>query len=92
MLRSTNNGVKPTIMALRKLARGPIPKPRPKLTKEGERIIDCLMWITYPLTHILLKVSVSCTFFKDNESCHPNDDQRTKSDGETRVRDPQSCS
>ena len=44
------------------------PTPRHQLTKESKRSINCLMWITYPPTHILLKASLSCTFFEDNEA------------------------
>ena len=51
----------PTMMASRKLVRDPIPMPRPKMS-EGKRLI-CLKWIMYPLTHILLKASLSCTSF-----------------------------
>ena len=51
-------------MTSRKLVRGPTPKPRPKMTKEGKWMINGQMWIMYPQTHILPKVSLSCSFLK----------------------------
>ena len=35
-----------------------------QLKRESERFGNCQMWTTYPQTHSLLKVSLSCTFFK----------------------------
>ena len=42
-------------------------------------------WITYEPTHILLKESLSCTFWRQ-WSCDQNDNQRTKSHNETCVK------
>ena len=54
----------PTTIASGKLVQDQIPKPRPKMTKERQRLINCQMWIASPQTQILLKVSLSCTFLK----------------------------
>ena len=35
-----------------------------QLKRESDRLSKCQMWITYPPTHILLKVSLSCTYLK----------------------------
>ena len=58
----------PNIQASRKLEQFLIPKPRRNMSKENRRLIKCLMWITYTLTHILLKVNLSCSFLDDNEA------------------------
>ena len=59
----------PDIQATRKLEQFLIPKPRPNTSKENRRLINSVRWITYPQTHTLLKVSLSCTYiFEDNES------------------------
>ena len=58
----------PTILASEKLVQDRTHKPRHQLTKENKRLINCLMWITHTQTHILLKVSLNCTFFEDNEA------------------------
>ena len=42
-------------------------------------------WITYESTHILLKESLSCTFWR-HWSCDQNDNQKTKSHNETCVK------
>ena len=40
-----------------------------QLKRKSERLSNCCqMWIMYQPTHILLKVSLSCTFFEDNEA------------------------
>ena len=64
VLRSTNN---PTMMASGKLVRFSNPKSRSKKTNEGKKLIKCLTWIMYPLTHLLLKVSLSSTFLKTSK-------------------------
>ena len=38
-------------------------RPKHQLKRESERLSNCQMWITYQQTHILLKASLSCTFF-----------------------------
>ena len=63
VLRSTNDTVKNQAMiASGKPVQDRTPKPKHQLTKESKRLINCQMWINYPLTHTLLKVSLSCTF------------------------------
>ena len=37
-------------------------------TWETEMLISCRMWTSFPQIHILLKASLSCTFFEDNEA------------------------
>ena len=54
----------PNIQAFRKLVRLFIPKPTPRKSKEDRRLINWVMWIMCPQTHILLKMSLSCTFLK----------------------------
>ena len=54
VLRSKNDTAQPNHDGVREAFRGPIPKPRPKMTKEGKRLINCQMWIMYTLAHILL--------------------------------------
>ena len=39
-------------------------KRKPQLKRESERLSNCQMWTTYPQTHSLLRVSLSCTFLK----------------------------
>ena len=38
------------------------------LKRESETLSNYQMWVTYPPTHMLLKVSPSCAFFEDNEA------------------------
>ena len=40
------------------------PRPRHQLKRASEMLSNCQMWISYPPTHILLKASLSCTFFR----------------------------
>ena len=68
ILRSTNNNVQPNHNGIKGTCARPNSKTKTQLTKEDKKLIICLMWITYPLTHILLKVSLSCTFLEDNEA------------------------
>ena len=82
----------PTIVASGKLGRDQIPKPRPKMTKEGTWLSNCLLWIMYPLTHILLKVSSVVHFFEDNEAVVKMLAKGRSPNNETRVQNPQSCS
>ena len=42
VLRSTNNTVKPNHVSIRETCAGHNPKPRPQLTKENKRLINCL--------------------------------------------------
>ena len=62
-----------------------------KKTKEGRRLINCQMWIMYPLTHTFFSRWVSVVHFWRQWSYHQNDYQRTESDDETCVKNPQSC-
>ena len=64
ILRSTNNTVQPNHNGIKGTCARPNSKTKTQLTKEDKKLINCLMWITYQLTHILLKVSLSCTFWK----------------------------
>ena len=54
----------PNTQAFRKMVQLFIPKPRPRKSKEDRRLINWVMWIMYPPTHILLKMSLSCTYLK----------------------------
>ena len=64
ILRSTNNPVQPNHNGIKGTCARPNSKTKTQLTKEDKKLINCLMWNTYQLTHILLKVSLSCTFWK----------------------------
>ena len=95
-LRTTNDTAKQSKTSPRKLVHDRRPfhqqtRPKHQLTKESKRLINCLMWIAYPPTQFLLKVSLSCTFLEDNDAVIKNDYQTTKSNDETRVQNPQSC-
>ena len=68
VVRSTNSKAQPTIIASRKLVRLSIPKPRTRMSKEDKRLSNWVMWSMHPQTHILLKVSLSCSIFEDNEA------------------------
>ena len=89
VLRSTNNTAR---QGRRGTGDHSIKKIKTKTPTE-KRKSNRQMWSTYPPTHILLKVSLSCTFLKTAKLsvCHQNDYQRTKSNNETRVENPQSC-
>ena len=64
VLRSTNNNVQAKHTSIQETgAESPFQNQDPKCQKT-KRLINCLMWIMYPLTHILLKVVLSCTFLK----------------------------
>ena len=63
-----------------------IPNSRPQLTEEDRRMINCLIWVMSPLTHIVLKKSLSSTFSKTMK-WSSND---YKSNDEIRVKNPQS--
>ena len=39
-----------------------------QLKQESERLSNCYMWISFPPTHILLRMSFSCTFSEDKEA------------------------
>ncbi len=52
------------MMTAGKSVQGPIPQPRHQTDKRKQKIINGLMLMTYTLTHILLKVSLSCTLLK----------------------------
>ena len=62
VLRSTNNTKRPIRLAP---SEGTCERQETihQLKRESERLSNCLMWTTYPPTHTLLKVSLSCTFF-----------------------------
>ena len=81
----------PNVVATRKLGQFLIPKPRPNMSQENRRLTNWVRWITYPPTHILLTMSLSFTIFLRQWSCNQNDNQRTKSNNETRVKNSQSC-
>ena len=51
--------------------------------RETEILISCRMWNPSPPTQILLKASLSCTFFEDNKAVIKNDHQ--KSNHETHI-------
>ena len=76
-------------MASRKLVRLSMPKPRPKMSEEGKRLSTWMMW---PTNAKFFSRRVSVVRFWGQWSCHQNVNQRTKSNDETRVQNPQSCS
>ena len=43
------------------------PWPKHQLKRANETLINCRIWTRFRRTHILLKVSLSCAFFEDNE-------------------------
>ena len=57
----------PKLLATRKLERLLTPKPRPRMLKEDQRLCSRAKWLTYPPTHILLKMNLSCTSFVPSE-------------------------
>ena len=59
ILHSTNNTVQPKHNSIQ-----PFQNQDLKMSKEGKRLINCLMWIMSPLAHTFVKVSLSCTFLK----------------------------
>ena len=61
VLRSIKTMYNPNIQGTRKLGQFLIPKPRPSMSKENRRLSKWMMWIMYSQTHILLKMSLSCT-------------------------------
>ena len=72
VLRSTNNTARHGKQAQGDLCRtGDVPsittRPKHQLKRESERLSNCHMWITYPPTHIVLKVNLSCTFLKSTK-------------------------
>ena len=61
-----------------------------RLRKVTRILINCQISITWPQTQIPVNVKHSCAFFEDSVAVIKMDHQRTKSDDETRIQNPQS--
>ena len=65
VLRSTNDTVKPSQNGNRETGARPRSKVKTQNDKRNQcQFFNCQMWIVCPLTHIRLKVNLSCTFLK----------------------------
>ena len=64
VLRSTNNNVQPNQNGILETGATLHSKTKTQIVKRKHKVINCLMWIMYTLTHILLMTSLSCVFSK----------------------------
>ena len=91
VLRSNNNNVQPKHTSIQETGAVFHSKTKTQHVTSRQRLINWVMLIMCPPTHSFQNESQLYIFWRQ-WSRDQNDNSRTKSDGETRIQNPQSCS